>query len=181
VSTNSRVRGMVGTVTQFGMTVVRELESRQYGGSRRVFFELQCHCGNTCEVPCSWVPRQKSCGCKVRLPDGVAAFNYIHAHYKRQAKSRGLEWSLSEELFRELTQRDCFYCGVKPSNCKVFNSGTFTYNGVDRIDNDLGYRDGNVVPCCGSCNRAKGVKSLAEFEAWLARVTEFRSRTCPPE
>jgi hypothetical protein len=172
-----RAEELVGTVTKGGMTVVRLLGLKQDGGGWRTFYEVRCPCGNTCEVHRGKLNQRRSCGCNgSRKPEGVAAFNEVYRDYKRKAKKRGLEWSLSEEFFREITQRDCVYCGVKPNNCTTKNTGDFTYNGVDRVDSDLGYYEGNVVPCCGSCNLAKGVKSLAEWEAWLARVTEFRSR-----
>jgi hypothetical protein len=187
VSTDSRTihdpkaQGLVGFVNQYGMTVVRVVESRRYGGSRRTFYELRCTCGNTCEAARRMVEHQKGCGCKRRLPEGVAAFNNVYGKYKDNAKKRGLEWSLGEELFREITQRDCVYCGLEPSTCFALSTGTYTYNGVDRINSDLGYYDGNVVPCCKLCNLAKRDTPPAEFEAWLARVTEFRNRTCPPK
>ena len=174
-----KIQELAGAVTQFGLTVIREIESRKNGGSWRTFYELRCPCGNTCEVSRRMVERQKSCGCKRRLPEGVAAFNEVYRRYKHCAKKRGLAWSLSEELFRELTQRDCVYCGVKPSTIERLSTGTYTYNGVDRIDSDLGYYEGNVVPCCKTCNLAKGSTPPAEWEAWLVRVAEFR--TCPPK
>ncbi len=36
-----------------------------------------------------------------------------------------------------------------------------------RIDPNSGYVVGNVVPCCKSCNWAKGPKTAVEFAMWI--------------
>ena len=43
-------------------------------------------------------------------------------------------------------------------------------NGIDRINNSVGYTEKNSVPCCGTCNVAKGQMTLAEFKLWIARI-----------
>jgi len=42
----------------------------------------------------------------------------------------------------------CYYC-----NHDLEETGI----GLDRIDNDKGYLENNVVPCCWICNKIKGV------------------------
>lgn len=51
--------------------------------------------------------------------------------------------------------------------------GNLTYNGIDRKNNTLGYLPDNVVPCCKTCNWAKGKKSYEEFMEYLRRVVNF--------
>jgi hypothetical protein len=41
------------------------------------------------------------------------------------------------------------------------------YNGIDQVVPCVGYRPGNVLPCCFFCNRAKGNVSLKEFLPWV--------------
>lgn len=113
-----------------------------------------------------------------RLPAGQAARNRVLASYRDGARKRGLAWRLTGEDFDGLTAQDCFYCGNRPSSSaknatkgRSFN-GDFVYNGIDRVDNAAGYIPGNVVTCCGICNRAKGNRSFGEFMAWIARLTE---------
>src|SRR5271165_1085078 len=90
---------------------------------------------------------------------------------------------LSFEDFYELSQQPCFYCKAKPSRSRnVFKTpsknrneynivnGTFTYNGVDRIDSSKSHSKDNCVPCCSNCNTAKNDMSVEEFKNWLKKI-----------
>lgn len=55
--------------------------------------------------------------------------------------SRGLEFYLTLEQFNSFWQKDCYYCGHRVETI-----------GLDRINNDEGYRIDNVVSCCSVCN-----------------------------
>jgi len=68
---------------------------------------------------------------------------------------------MDEQLVRLLKQ-DCAYCGApaKP------------LNGIDRINNALGYVDGNVTTACRTCNLAKREMTLEEFRAWVGRAAK---------
>jgi len=68
----------------------------------------------------------------------------------------------------KLTTSPCFYCGTPPSQRKrspgqVGEHATYVYNGVDRVDNEVGYVAENCVPCCWRCNKAKGSMTQREF------------------
>jgi hypothetical protein len=82
--------------------------------------------------------------------------------YQADAKKRGLEFLLDPRLFEDLVKDNCFYCGAAPT----------PINGVDRVDNSLGYFLGNVVTACRMCNRAKDTHSKKHFEEWAVRVAE---------
>ena len=97
--------------------------------------------------------------------------NKLYGSYRNGAIRRKHEFSLSENYFQEIISNDCFYCGSKPSNI-LKNKGAYgevVYNGVDRFNNNLGYIPENCVPCCKTCNNAKGSMSGEEFVEWLAR------------
>lgn len=95
--------------------------------------------------------------------DGTA-FRRLLKVYKRNAGKRSLEWALSEDCFRSMTQCACHWCGVTPSQVVKEQSGDiFIYNGVDRLDSSLGYIPENCVSCCGRCNAAKSDMSVSEF------------------
>jgi hypothetical protein len=100
-----------------------------------------------------------------KLPDGEASKNYLLGQYKKNAKQRDLSWELENEQFFALTQQNCYYCGCLPSQEAKTHSNTMSYfyNGIDRIDNSIGYIRSNCVPCCKSCNIMKGTLSSAEF------------------
>ena len=125
----------------------------------------------------------KSCGClhiehirrvgKKKLNYGVASMRHILYNYERRAKIGGNEYNLTDEQFKEITQKDCYYCGSPPSNIKKNSKGSngeYVYNGIDRIDNNKGYIIDNVVPCCITCNMAKSNKTLQEFRDWIKKV-----------
>ena len=102
--------------------------------------------------------RTRSCGCLrkelLSLPCSVAAMRSIMRKYKSNARRRGLQWSLTEDQFIQLTSQPCYYCGGLPGNRQSMPSGDFVYSGIDRVDNSRGYVDRNVVPCCSFCNHA---------------------------
>lgn len=88
-----------------------------------------------------------------RSPQGKYTF------YRTQSERRGIEFSLTMEEFIFMWQEPCFYCGSE--------IGTI---GLDRVDNKQGYISNNIIPCCTSCNSAKGVKTFDEFMDYLKKV-----------
>ena len=101
----------------------------------------------------------------------------LMAEYKRGAERRHLEFSLKEDEFRELTSLNCHYCGSPPSLVsKIEDSivSPYLYNGLDRVDNLLGYTRNNVVPCCKTCNGAKSDLTAEEFFGWIDRIIARR-------
>lgn len=97
-----------------------------------------------------------------------ASFNLLYKRYSLDAKRRGLSFELTEEQFRSLTKRDCWYCGIKPIQAGYASSKSscgdyYLYNGIDRIDNNKGYTLANSVPCCGMCNTMKRKLSVEDF------------------
>ena len=137
-----------------------------------------CECGTQVEVSL-WdlkTGKTKTCGYNHPhyLDRSIPAFNQLYNHtYKGRALKQGRAFELTEDEFRALTQQDCFYCGAKP-RLKVVKSGVFTseylYNGVDRVDNSIGYVMTNVVPCCFDCNHAKAMLSQSQFLALVQKI-----------
>lgn len=92
-----------------------------------------------------------------RLEEGMAARNEVVFRYKRQAKERNLEWLLTDIMVDALFKNNCHWCGEPPSNSgkRARNYGDFRHSGIDRVDNNKGYVEGNVVSCCIVCNSMK--------------------------
>lgn len=113
-------------------------------------------------------------GRKGMLPFGESARRSVITHYKISARNRKLEWGLTDAQFLAITQQYCFYCGDPPST--VFESksknGSYTYNGIDRLDSTQGYTLGNIAACCKTCNYAKGAVHVDYFIDWIRRVYE---------
>lgn len=154
-----------------------------------------CDCGSECIVrtanlrPYSKNPT-RSCGClkkeltraafkgrasPTRLPDKVAAANALYGAYQRQAEERDLEFSLEREEFEQLLWKPCHYCGSPSGNVmtirsKVGPTRQVRYNGIDRINNGIGYLLSNCVPCCGQCNTMKMGSTGEEFIEHILRI-----------
>jgi hypothetical protein len=91
---------------------------------------------------------------------------------KHQAKRRELVWEISYELFCCLINSRCSYCHqLTPES---------TGSGLDRVDNEKGYSVENVIPCCGMCNRLRGVNfTVEETRVMVSALLKFRTgETC---
>lgn len=105
-------------------------------------------------------------------------FRRVYSTYKHTAKKRGLPFLLSLAELSVLIKSPCYYCGELDSNTSKRRSSIFKYNGIDRMNNDLGYYLENVVPCCETCNRAKLTMSMEEFYSWVDLVyTKYHKET----
>lgn len=80
----------------------------------------------------------------------------LDGRYKKfinQAKKRNLNVTLTKKQFEILIKKNCYYCNEKINK----------YNGIDRVDNTIGYHVMNCVTCCTICNRMKSNLSLEDF------------------
>ena len=180
---------------KFGrLMVVEDLGITHDGGYR--LWGCECDCGSKKAVRSRELMQghTKSCGClsterliamhdKNKLPEGESAFNSLYSSYKKSAMRRNYPWELTIDEFKVLTKQDCYYCGIPPSNIvyKGFTNGGYLTNGVDRINNLLGYTLANARSCCKQCNIAKGVLSEDEFYKWVkavARKARFEHGEC---
>lgn len=120
-------------------------------------------CGETHIYETAVIRRKGFTGC--RCSDNTSTKRYIFSNYKRNADKKSREFSLTFEEFIELCERDCYYCGESPTN--IINKsdlyGSWIYNGVDRLDNKIGYTKQNSVSCCKTCNMMKRDMTLNEF------------------
>lgn len=169
------------TGKKFGRwTAIKIAGKRPNGdGGTRIFWECRCECGNIRNIDGASLKsgHSKSCGCLRKegrriFPHGIPEQKYLLRMYKRNAEARGLDFLLTKEQFASLIERDCYYCGIKPGTLVKAKgySGKYAYNGVDRVDNSVGYIYSNCVPCCETCNRAKRMMSEDEFAEWIVRA-----------
>ncbi len=85
--------------------------------------------------------------------------------YKRDAKRRGLEFSLTKTQFYSYEGDDCHYCG-----------GEVNHISLDRIDNDYGYIEGNVTSCCHMCNSFKHVFEEQDFINHVGKIFSYQNK-----
>lgn len=147
----------------------------------RRFLLCKCICGNEKVIQASLISsgNTKSCGCLIkkssknkRLPNDGGVVNHIILQYKRHAKDRDIQFLLSREEVDFLIRLPCYYCGEKSGNLKKTKNCKegFLHNGIDRKSSKLPYVQENCVPCCGICNKAKGIRSEKEFVLWAKKI-----------
>ncbi len=93
--------------------------------------------------------------------------------YKYNAQKSEHIWALTDEQARGLFLSPCYFCGKVSELPRL--------NGIDRMDNLLGYEAGNTLPCCWVCNRAKGKMTVTEFLFWIRRVHEQQQHPVLPK
>ena len=156
---------------------------RRVPRGNRMDWECRCDCGNIGIVPTTTLLSGKSlsCGCYQRevarnriLPNFGSGKNKLFGAYKNKSKKRGHVFEIEKDVFLKLVEGNCHYCGKSPSQelKSKKNSLPFLYNGIDRLDNSIGYVLGNCVSCCKTCNYAKRGMSVEEFREWIARVAK---------
>lgn len=183
-------------------TIIEFLEPRKYVGKDgkitcKRMVRCQCDCGRIKSIQVGNLLSKNNSKCRScsqharggkrlprKFPDGYVNQHMCYKRYIHGANKRNLPFDLTLEEFLEISQKDCYYCGAKPSN--VYNllygkdhkylsrqprgGKPFIYNGLDRIDSNLGYCVDNCVPCCAQCNIAKSNFSKEEFLSWIKRV-----------
>lgn len=103
-----------------------------------------------------------------KLDKGHSGFIRLFNGYKKSAENRGFDFNLTEAEFRQFTKQNCYYCGIEP-NSTMYSGGQsskwseYIYNGIDRVDNNIGYKFENCVTCCGVCNLMKRDLSYDKF------------------
>lgn len=110
-----------------------------------------------------------------------SSYRRLFCVYKKNAKYKGKEFTIEFDEFYKLIKSNCHYCGKKPSKTfkeKCYKTGKkfypFCYNGIDRVDNKLGYVTGNCVPCCSECNAMKSNLPLKKFKNQVSKIFKFR-------
>ena len=78
--------------------------------------------------------------------------------YRGGAVKRNIEFSLTKEFVKQLVHTSCHYCG------------SIERIGIDRVDNNIGYVESNVVPCCKFCNLAKHKHSKEDFLSHINKI-----------
>lgn len=180
------------TGKRFGKQLcVKHVGSELVGmGRKKALWMIECDCGVSKIARASAVVRRTSCGCvgkektiefniKTKTKETYSSFSALWQSYKRAARKRGYEFEISKDYFKEITSKNCYYCNSEPSMYWRSRKTKgiipeFLYNGIDRIDNSVGYVKGNIVPCCKFCNRAKGIFSKDFFMDKVKMIYEHQ-------
>lgn len=181
------------TVIQFDKVVITNYKSKKQTDKLWI---CKCECGTekTVKQNALVCNRILSCGCRLKeihknigikrksLPKGEAAWNVYYSKYKYNAEKRDRIFDITFESFKKFCTSNCKYCGivpskVEPSGRKTWTvNGTILVNGIDRVNNNIGYIESNCVPCCSQCNAAKKDFTEKQWNEWLDRIFLFRNK-----
>ena len=141
-------------------------------GKERIVVGYKLLSGNIKSCGCWWIENIKN---QKRKPPGYSGMMQLIWQYKRSAKRKNHSYNLSDDQFKKLTSGNCYYCGASPSRVRS-NGGrahaAYTYNGIDRKDNNLGYTLENSVSCCFTCN---DWKSNMPYDDFLLHIEKIHS------
>lgn len=160
---------------KFGLLTI---VSKRIIKNHRGFYNCLCDCGKMHIVRSDTLNRGKngaiiSCGCyRGKREKGLASFNMCYKTYKERANLKNLSFKLDKNTFKNLITQNCYYCNSLPSNRSGHhqNNGYFMYNGLDRINNNIGYELNNLLSCCKRCNIAKNNQDLKTFIEWIKKL-----------
>lgn len=176
------------TNQKFGkLTVIKK--SEQKGNNGKAKWDCVCDCGNLYTTLGDLLRsgKTKSCGClkfnfqppnkKTDRDEHLKERLYKNLIIKR-SRHMQKEYDVSYIDFCNIIEQPCFYCGDKNTNYiqdysskgGFISDAVLFYNGVDRVNSDLGYLNSNVVSCCKKCNMAKNNMPISEFKIWLNKI-----------
>lgn len=107
---------------------------------------------------------------------GVLGLADLIADYRSRARMKGFEFDLTPAEFLDLLGQQCHYCGAEPVERTIRRknkSVSLVFNGIDRVNPDIGYTLANSVPCCEICNE---MKLDYRFETWIDHMKRIVSR-----
>lgn len=165
------------TGNQYGRwTVISRAENAK---NNQTSWTCRCSCGNERVVAKSNLLNGKSTGCQSCrtsesylggstqiLLDETSAAKRVYKDYKNKCVKKGIYFDLTYEQFKWFAEKPCMYCGQVDSNFAKRSHQRaldWKYNGLDRVDTNLGYYTENIVTCCKYCNRAKSDQTLQDY------------------
>lgn len=89
-----------------------------------------------------------------------------YSDYKNRSIKMFQKFEITKEEFKEITQKDCYLCGSK--NDKGI--------GIDRVDNNTGYKIENCKSCCSYCNFMKRNYIYEFFLKHIQKITHYSTK-----
>lgn len=105
------------------------------------------------------------------------SINILYSKYTYDAKRRRIDFNLSLPEFTNLITNACHFCLEIGGNTLKYKGIPFNYNGIDRLNNSIGYQADNCVTCCKWCNNAKSNHNLSKFIEQCSKVASRKELT----
>lgn len=156
-------------------------------GKKGSNYNCICDCGRSCVVKCAYVKNgtRKDCKCsnmdspspgRKHIDAETSIYTGLTNQCRSAARQRGIEYSLSHSEYKSIVSMECLYCGHpgdKRYSKRKGNSDLFIVaNGVDRINNKIGYILENCVACCFTCNIIKNNQNVGSFIEQCKRISD---------
>lgn len=163
---------------KFTRLTVLEYKGRNQHGKK--IFKCICDCGVIIEATLNNLNNKtKSCGClrveMIRERCGKPIEDICANSILNSCKRKTKDTDLTVASVKRLIFMNCFYCGAEPSSVyrrPIDDGRSIKRNGIDRVDNNIGYYEGNCIPCCKICNHIKLNRSINDLEKILTKMIE---------
>lgn len=149
-------------------------------GGHDTLWLIKCVCGNerwtyTNSVRKSVYPCKLCYNNSMKINNELPAIKKSFRSLRGNAKSRGIPVEISLDYFIKLSSNNCYWCGSKPLSKKGLKDWhkNATINGIDRINNTLGYTIENCVACCYDCNRMKSNLTEVNFLEHIKKIYDW--------
>ena len=148
---------------------------------------------------CGCLLKEKSKISKRRLINPkISSIYSLYKQYQNSAKHKKHLFQLTIEQFSKIIFQNCYYCNQEPSkifsnyfkkdgspsyrsikknlnlNDVYFQNSIIKVNGIDRLNNNIGYSISNTVPCCWVCNNKKSNSNYNDFLSWIEKIYHNR-------
>lgn len=128
-------------------------------------WKCQCDCGNECYVPTSYLNcGQKTCGCiyGFKTEQSEHCPYWFYKSSEDNAKIRNLKFEVNINYLSDLLKQQDFKCALTKVPIRISEKNyrkkyNITTASLDRIDNNLGYIEGNVQFLHKNINKLKHV------------------------
>lgn len=166
-------------------------QSTRKDKSQRVYWTCECSCGTLKDVLGTSLRNGTSTCCGCTKPCPKASYDSLYRKYYRsyqygsKRKTNTYDFLLTFEEYLSLVKLPCYYCGQEPYDIKyLYNRKSkrdksldisTKINGIDRVDNSIGYVLENCVACCKMCNLMKLDNSESNFLKQIKLIYEHRS------
>jgi hypothetical protein len=165
---------------KFGdLTVINRASELKHSKDNACWWNCLCSCGDIITLRTTDLTSMGRVNCSISKHSDrtIPAKKSLYLHYQREAKKRGLIFEITFDDFIKLTSQSCVYCNQPPTGVCTTNiekedrtKGIYVYNGLDRIDNNIGYVLSNVIPCCKNCNLSKSNRTPYDFLYWVFKL-----------
>lgn len=164
------------------------IEEDSYDRIKGTFWICQCECGNFSKVKTQNIPRTLSCGCSKKQLNSIRKYvgdisGTIWSSIKNSAIKRKIEFKITQEYVDYIYKQQDKKC--KLSNIELVfgnlrQTRYLTTASLDRIDNNLGYIEGNVQWIHKHINNMKLKFNLEYFLSLCESIYNFKNKFYEP-